>query len=237
MNVQTSATGEPFPYMGPHVDRAALEKVGRSVRARLANDPAVWHAPVPNAEIAIVSDFLSAQECAQVMAMVDTVAQPSATYEADHDSSIRSSYSGDVDRYDPFVRMIERRIDDLLGMPSSYGETMQGQRYGVGQQFKAHYDWFATHTKYWEGERSKGGQRSWTAMIYLNDVEEGGQTVFERAGLNATPKQGMLLMWNNANVDGTPNHHVLHAALPVIRGTKYVITKWYRTRSWAGLTD
>jgi len=228
---------DPFPYMGPPVDCAALAKVGRAVRARLAADPAVWHAPIETAEFAIVADVLSAQECARVIAMVDAVAEPSSTYETEHDTSIRSSYSGDVDRYDPFVRMIERRIDDLLGMPSNYGETMQGQRYTVGQQFKAHYDWFATHTAYWQGERAKGGQRSWTAMIYLNDVEEGGQTVFERAGLNVTPKQGMLLAWNNANPDGTPNHHTLHAALPVVRGTKYVITKWYRTRPWAGLAD
>ncbi len=228
---------DPFPYMGPPVDCAALAKVGRAVRARLAADPAVWHAPIETAEFAIVADVLSAQECARVIAMVDAVAEPSSTYETEHDTSIRSSYSGDVDRYDPFVRMIERRIDDLLGMPSNYGETMQGQRYTIGQQFKAHYDWFATHTAYWQGERAKGGQRSWTAMIYLNDVEEGGQTVFERAGLNVTPKQGMLLAWNNANPDGTPNHHTLHAALPVVRGTKYVITKWYRTRPWAGLAD
>ncbi|MDE1914591.1 MAG: 2OG-Fe(II) oxygenase [Sphingomonadales bacterium] len=227
---------DPLPYMGPNVDCAALEKVGKAVRARLANDPLVWHAPIPNAEIVIVSDFLTPDECETVMAMVDAVAEPSATYAAETDTSARSSYSGDVDRYDPFVMMIERRIDDLLGMPSHYGETMQGQRYTVGQQFKPHYDWFATHTKYWKGEKVKGGQRSWTAMIYLNDVEEGGQTVFERVGLNATPKQGMLLAWNNANPDGTPNHNTLHAALPVVRGVKYVITKWYRTRAWAGLT-
>lgn len=228
---------DPFPYMGPPADVAALAKVGKAVRARLAADPMVWHAPTPNAEVAIVSDFLSADECARVMTMVDAVAEPSATYEANDDRSIRSSYSGDVDRYDPFVMMIERRIDDLMGIPSSWGETMQGQRYTPGQQFKAHYDWFATHIKYWKGEKEKGGQRSWTAMIYLNDVEEGGQTVFERIGLNATPKQGMLLMWNNANEDGTPNHHVLHAALPVVQGVKYVITKWYRSRPWGGLTE
>ena len=226
---------DSFPYMGPPVDCAALARVGKAVRERLAGDASVWHAPVENAEFAIVSDFLTPQECARVIAMVDEVAEPSATYETEHDTSIRSSYSGDVNRYDPYVMMIERRIDDLLGMPSNYGETMQGQRYTVGQQFKPHYDWFATHTTYWKSEKTKGGQRSWTAMIYLNDVEEGGQTVFARAGLNASPKQGMLLAWNNANLDGTPNHHTLHAALPVVRGTKYVITKWYRTRPWAGL--
>jgi prolyl 4-hydroxylase len=233
--VNNTAHGHVFPDMGPVVDKSALEKMGGAVRARLALDPTVWHAPVHQAEIVTVTEFLMPDECAQIIEMVDSIAEPSSTYDADHDISIRSSYSGNVNRFDPFVMMIERRIDDLLGMPSAYGETMQGQRYMPGQQFKAHYDFFSTKAAYWPGERSRGGQRSWTAMIYLNDVEEGGETVFERAGVTATPRQGMLLAWNNANIDGTPNHFTLHAALPVIKGCKYVITKWYRTRNWAGL--
>ena len=69
-------------------------------------------------------------------------------------------------------------------------------------------------------------------MIYLCDVEEGGQTCFTRIGVSVPPQRGALLVWNNAAPDGSPNVDTLHAALPVIRGTKYVITKWYRTRPW-----
>ena len=80
----------------------------------------------------------------------------------------RTSYSGDVDRFDPFVGMVERRIDDLLGLPNNWGETVQGQRYHEGQEFKPHCDWFATEEDYWPGESRNGGQRSWTAMAFLN---------------------------------------------------------------------
>jgi prolyl 4-hydroxylase len=43
----------------------------------------------------------------------------------------------------------------------------------------------------------------------------------------------MLLIWNNALPDGAPNQNTLHAARPVIKGTKYVVTKWFRTRKWS----
>ena len=32
--------------------------------------------------------------------------------------------------------------------------------------------------------------------------------------------------------DGAPNPYSLHAARPVAQGTKYVVTKWFRERTW-----
>ena len=51
-------------------------------------------------------------------------------------------------------------------------------------------------------------------------------------GASIEPKPGVLLVWNNALPDGTPNEATLHAGTPVISGEKYVLTKWYRTRKW-----
>jgi prolyl 4-hydroxylase len=213
-------------------DRKALERQGAAVRARLEQDPSVYRVPTPDAEIHAVADFLSAAECARFRELVDRVALPSSTFDQARQSTYRTSFSGDVERNDPFVQMIERRIDDLLGIESGLGETVQGQRYGEGQQYVGHYDWFDTGAPYWPGEQARGGQRSWTAMIYLNDVAAGGVTDFPQLGISVPPQQGTLLCWNNARPDGSPNRQTLHAALPVERGVKYVITKWYRTRVW-----
>ena len=68
--------------------------------------------------------------------------------------------------------------------------------------------------------------------IDLNEVTEGGGTHFVNLGVNVEPKQGVLMVWNNAKPDGSPNEDTLHAGTPVLQGTKYVITKWYRTRRW-----
>jgi prolyl 4-hydroxylase len=217
----------------PIADQAALARVGAAVRQRLENDPSVHRVAVDRAELFAVGQFLSGEECAHLIAMIDRVARPSATYDPQTGQKYRTSYSGDVDSADSFVRMIERRLCDLLGIDIAYGETVQGQRYQPGQEFQAHYDWFDTNATYWPGEIRRGGQRSWTAMAYLNDVAEGGATVFGHIGVSIQPQAGALLIWNNALADGRPNPDVLHAALPVVRGPKYVITKWFRTRPWS----
>lgn len=215
-----------------HPDMDTLARIGDRVRARLEADPSAYRLPPEQIEIYAVANFLSPDECARLMTIIDTVAQPSKLFDNPYESGFRTSYSGDVNRSDPFVRMIERRFDDWLGMPPENGETVQGQRYQPGQQFKPHQDYFHTTQPYWADVRKRGGQRSWTAMAYLNTVEEGGATEFPRIGLSIPPQAGALLVWNNMYRDGSPNADTLHAGCPVVRGTKYIITKWYRARKW-----
>src|SRR3546814_10338744 len=118
----------------------------------------------------------------------------------------------------------EMRISDWSSdVCSSDLEPVQGQRYLPGQQFKPHNDWFYTTEKYWQLERKRGGQRSWTAMAFLNQVEEGGETHFTNVGIQIEPKPGVLMVWNNALPDGTPNEGTMHAGTPVVRGAKYAI--------------
>lgn len=216
----------------PNPDRKALEALGARVRERLAADPSVEKVPVEAAEIWAVAEFLSPAECDRLIGLVDAGAKPSGLLTDGYGTGWRTSYSGDVDPTDPFVMMIERRIDDLLGIPHEWGETIQGQRYEPGQEFREHMDWFWTKAKYWKQEARRGGQRAVTAMAYLNDVEAGGSTEFVKLGIAIPPQRGALIVWNNAGRDGSLNHATMHAGRPVEAGVKYVITKWYRSRKW-----
>ncbi len=222
--------GLKFPAKVP--DKAARARVGTLVRKRLSANPAAYEIASGKAEIFAVGDFMSADECARMITLIDATAEPSKAFDSEYAQAYRTSYSGDVDPWDPFVMKIQRRIDDLLALPPEYGETVQGQRYLPGQEFKNHFDWFHPNSSYWAAENKRGGQRSYTAMVFLNEVEEGGTTDFPSLGLSITPKPGVLLAWNNATAQGAPNEWVLHAGMPVIRGVKYIITKWYRTRKW-----
>lgn len=213
-------------------DQDALRRVGKQVRERLAADPGVYKIETDKAELFAVGDFLTSAECERLCLMVDQTARPSSLHEIGYDSGFRTSYSGDLDPYDSFVKGISRRIDDVLGLGSNLGEAIQGQRYLPGQQFKPHNDWFYTTENYWNLERKRGGQRSWTTMAFLNPVEEGGETHFTEIGIKIEPKPGVLLIWNNALPDGRPNEGTIHAGTPVVQGSKYIITKWYRTRTW-----
>ncbi len=213
-------------------DRDALKRTGAAVRNRLADDPRAYQVPTDKLELYGFGDFLTADECARLVAMIDTIAKPSALFKVDYGSGFRTSFSSDLDPHEPLVKGISRRIDDLLGLKADTGEAVQGQRYLPGQEFKPHNDWFYPEEEYWKVERKRGGQRSWTAMAFLNAVEEGGDTHFTNAGLAIAPQPGALLAWNNADPSGICNEDTIHAGTPVLAGKKYIITKWYRTRKW-----
>jgi prolyl 4-hydroxylase len=217
---------EPVP------DQAALARLGAQVSARLVANPDVLAVAAPGLELFAIGGFLGNAECESLIAMIDAIAKPSALHELDYASGYRTSYSGDLDPSDPMVASISRRIDALLGIDAANGEPLQGQRYLPGQEYKPHNDWFYTSEGYWPQEDARGGQRSWTAMAYCNDVAAGGATAFVAAGLRIEPRRGALLVWNNALPGGQPNEGTLHAGLPVERGGKYIVTKWYRARQW-----
>lgn len=220
------------PVPAPVPDSQALARLGAEVRARLASNAHAYRVPAEGIELIALGGFLSDAECEALCAMIDAIARPSALHELDYASGYRTSYSGDLNPHLPLVAKISRRIDALLGIDPAFGEPVQGQRYLPGQQFKPHNDWFYTSESYWPQEDARGGQRSWTAMVYLSDVEAGGATAFVAAGIQIEPKRGVLLLWNNALPNGCPNEGTLHAGMPVERGAKYIITKWYRAREW-----
>jgi len=213
-------------------DKLALERTGEHVRRKLDAEPNVYKAPVEGAEIWTRGAFLNDAECERLIALIDAAAHPSGILSHGYEEVWRTSFSADLDRADPFVESIDLRIDALLGLPYDWGETIQGQRYNVGQQFRDHMDTFWTNAEYWPGEARRGGQRSFTAMIFLNEVEGGGETEFPRLGASIPPQKGVILVWNNAGRDGSLNEMTMHAGRPVTAGVKYIVTKWYRTRRW-----
>ncbi len=207
-------------------------RIGRDVAARLEANPFIKKAKVDVAQIYYFPDYLNDAECDMLVERIDANRRPSTLLATHDDPDFRTSDSCDLDRWAPEIRAIDERLAHLLGIPPEHGETMQGQRYAVGQQFRAHCDYFHETEAYWQDMVDQGGQRTWTAMIYLNDVDEGGATWFPRAGIRVAPRKGLLLMWNNMLPDGSPNYDTLHEGMAVLEGTKYIITKWFRENAW-----
>jgi prolyl 4-hydroxylase len=206
--------------------------IGQWVRDRLLANPAAMKIPSDKLDIFVVRDFLTADECTGLIAMMDAERIPSQLLSPSADPEFRTSESCNMDPLHPLVWQVQGKITDLIGIYPEHGETIQGQRYAVGQQFKAHHDFFHTDQPYWPAMEASGGQRTWTAMIFLNTPEGGGHTAFDEAGLKIAPRAGNLVTWNNLDSDGMPNVYSLHQGCPVTAGTKYIITKWYRERPW-----
>ena len=207
-------------------------RIGSEVRKRLEGHETAFKIPSYDLDIFIVRDFLNRADCDTLIAAIDANRIPSKLLAPTGDPDYRTSESCNLDPHDPFVQRIEAQIAGLLGIAPAHGETIQGQRYAAGQRFKLHHDFFEMGQPYWEEMNRTGGQRTWTAMIFLNEPEAGGETEFPKASIKVTPRTGNMLVWNNLNIIGEPNYFALHEGRPVTAGTKYIITKWHRERPW-----
>ncbi|MGB3721647.1 MAG: 2OG-Fe(II) oxygenase [Pacificimonas sp.] len=204
-----------------------------SVSARLTVTPAVQRVPTPKLDLFRLRGFLTPEECAEIVKRIDANRIPSTINDdVGADAAFRTSETCHFDSGDALIADIDRRLSDLLGIDPALGEPMQGQRYAVGQEFKAHTDYFETSGEAIRTIRQAMGQRTWTAMIYLNAPDAGGATRFRVIRKSVQPETGTLLSWNNLKPDGHPNPATMHHGMKVRSGLKYIITKWYCARPW-----
>ncbi len=202
------------------------------VRDRLLDHAGIFPMPVAGLELYTVRNFLTEAQCAALITLIDADRIPSPVVADAPEPAYRTSETCYLYPAEPAVAAVEAALDRLTGIDPVHGELLQGQRYAVGQQFKPHHDFFHTDQHYWQAQIGMGGQRTWTAMAFLNEPEAGGRTNFPTANVTVTPRTGNLLIWNNMDELGAPNPLTLHQGMPVELGVKYVLTKWYRERPW-----
>jgi prolyl 4-hydroxylase len=187
--------------------------------------------PDKRVEMFIRKKFLSPDECAGLIALIDGLRRPSTITDAyGADADFRTSETADLPGDDPLVRAVYARLADYAGLDIAHAEALQGQRYAPGQQFKAHTDYFEPTGLDYFPHTEDGGQRTWTLMVYLNQPAAGGATRFLQLDKLIQPETGKLVAWHNRTADGGVNAATLHAGMPVRAGTKYVITAWFRDR-------
>ena len=205
---------------------------GESSAEFLMSRPGMRRVPDPRLELFVLRDFLDAAHCRELIARIDAERRPSTLANYDGEPNFRTSETCDLHHHDPVVAELDRLLAEVSGIAPEYGERLQGQRYEVGQEFKAHTDYFEPVAADFAEHTAVAGQRTWTFMVYLNDVEAGGATRFKVIDKIVQPERGKLLAWNNRRPDGSLNAATLHHAMKVRKGLKYVITRWYRERPW-----
>ena len=223
----------PTPFAQQRSDLRA--GIGHRIGDTLDRRPGLWRlcsSPSQPIQLFVRDAFLDPETCRDMCKKIDEGSYPSPLYEKEKYDGVRTSYSCNLDAWDPLIMEIDQRIADYLGIEKSSGEPLQGQRYEPGQRFREHADFFYIDEPYWAEYEPHGGQRTWTAMIYLNEPEAGGATRFKLLDFQVEPKLGRLLIWNNMALDGSPNPWTLHEGLAVETGTKYIVTKWFRERKF-----
>eukprot|EP00798_Chlamydomonas_sp_ICE-L_P023224 gene23224-30445_t len=135
--------------------------------------------------------------------------------------------------YPLLVTAIDQRVVKWTMLPEANQEALQVLRYEETQEYKPH-----------PGKDDNGGNRACTVLMYLNSVEEGGETIFPMVpvgtnqsmetgfsecamqGLAYKPQKGDALAFWSIQPRGLVDPESMHGSCPVIKGEKWSATKW-----------
>jgi prolyl 4-hydroxylase len=138
-------------------------------------------------------------------------------------------------RETPLIARLDERLAAIMNSPTENGEGLQVLRYHPGGQYPPHFDFLDPATPGGEQSIARSGQRISTLIVYLNDVIEGGETVFPEVGLSVVPCRGNGLYFEYTNSHMQLYVRSAHGGAPVIRGEKWIVTKWMRSRPFVPL--
>lgn len=191
---------------------------------------------VRDPNVALIDGLLSAQECEQLIALSTGKLRRSEVVANDGTLGISGVRSSEGTHFahaeNEIVDRLERRISALFDKPVAHGEPLQILHYGCGGEYLPHHDYFDPGQPGSRVHLANGGQRVATVVVYLNDVESGGETRFPQLELAVRPRRGAAVCFEYANAAGGLDSRLLHAGAPVIRGDKWIATKWLRAGAW-----
>lgn len=133
-------------------------------------------------------------------------------------------------RENPFIARLDERLAAIMSSPAENSEGLQVLHYSPGGQYPPHFDFLVPSNPASAQSIARSGQRISTLIVYLNDVIEGGETMFPEVGLSVVPRRGNGLYFEYTNSAMQVDPRSAHGGAPVIRGEKWIVTKWMRSR-------
>jgi len=216
------------PMPGPDLDGSPLYLDAGDRRVHVLHT-------VAHPRVVVFGDLLADDECEALVAAAAKRLARSLTVETQTGGETlnvdRTSDGMFFERGEnEIVARIEQRIAHLLRWPLAFGEGLQVLRYAPGAQYRPHYDYFDPAEPGTPTILRRGGQRVGTLVMYLQEPERGGATVFPDIGLEVAPKRGTAVFFSYERPD--PGTRTLHGGAPVLAGEKWVATKWLREREF-----
>ena len=178
-----------------------------------------------NYDVIIIDNFLSSSECDELIEYSRTQQLITSETLGDY-GNVTTDYRNSkqlwiTDKQHEIARKISDFCEIILDLPKKNMESLQLVKYDVSGYFKEHYDS--------EPDKSKNNNikdRAHTFIVYLNDVEEGGETRFPKLDLNVKPKKGSAVYFKTLLPNNILLEKSLHQGMPIIRGEKYIVNKW-----------
>ncbi|KAI4458947.1 prolyl 4-hydroxylase alpha subunit [Holotrichia oblita] len=112
------------------------------------------------------------------------------------------------------IKDVVQRVGDMTGLTIKSAEDLQVVNYGIGGHYEPHYDF---------AKKEEFGNRIATVLFYMSDVAQGGTTAFVNLKVAVRPKKGTAVFWYNLHSSGEGDSRTLHAACPILTGSKWGI--------------
>ena len=93
----------------------------------------------------------------------------------------------------PSLNRVETRIQNEIGLPIEYAAPAQLLYYPEGAQYRPHLDCGGNLS----GTVEEANERIFSILIYLNDVESGGETMFPNIPMISHARRGDALIWRS----------------------------------------
>lgn len=129
----------------------------------------------------------------------------------------------------PFLHVYSR-MAALSGCDIDLAEPLSILLYHSGDEYRAHFDFFAEDGAIASAEIASRGQRKATTLLSLNSEYEGGHTHFNRLNLSWRGEAGDALSFDNLTGDGEGDPQSLHSGGVVTSGWKALASLWLRER-------
>ncbi len=186
-----------------------------------------------NPFVAVVDDMFTVDEANHIIGLGQEKLEKATVVNAKggrrEDAKFRSNLSAPLETWnDEVLTNLAVKISEFVRLPPENSEPCQLLKYSGKQEYVPHPDAFEMSVGGQE-QLAKGGQRLFTTLCYLNDVEAGGETEFPKLKFKVAPKLGRVLIFGNTRLGTAEAHpHSTHAGLPVKKGEKYALTFWWR---------
>jgi prolyl 4-hydroxylase len=239
---------DPVPAPAPAVSASSPSGGALSFSEQLAQAPNTFETSdrevhlllaLGSPRIVLFANLLSAEECEQLIEMSRGKLARSSVVNAEtgnYDLHPHRTSSGThfARGENELIVRVERRISELVQLPIERGEPLQILHYQPGGEYKPHFDYFDPAHPGNEAVLKHGGQRVATLVMYLNDVEAGGSTIFPTVGLDVLPRRGNAVYFAYTTEQGELDARSLHGGSPVFAGEKWIATKWFRQNAYGG---
>jgi prolyl 4-hydroxylase len=188
---------------------------------------------------------------------------PNGTSEHVVENTIRTSTSAwltyEQCEKESLVSTMLDRVETLLDVPKNNMEHVRLLRYEESQLYGQHHDYLSHHKNQPQvgyihenllhcsmGQcltyccfRRRQGVRILTMFLHLNDVEDGGETIFPNLGITVKPKKGRAVLWPSTlnEAPDIKDFRTEHEALAVKRGIKYASNVWIHQGNYRQARD